>query len=380
MAGYANPSVLRWARERRGLSVESVAKSLHREPAVVTSWETGAAAPSYAVLERLAASHYKVPVAVFYFPEPPDIEDPVARFRRLPDYERERFSPDTLHKVRLLQAYQVSLRQLMPPGGPAKRIADVVRPSVNDDTRQVARRIREYAGVDLSAQIASSSAERALKLWRHALEGCGVFTFKDTLNDRFISGLCLLDPEYPVVLVNNSTSFTRQLFTLLHELSHILYRVHGVTDESEEYFSYLEPQQRRIEILSNQLAAEVLVPSAAFNEDAASVRRNGLSAVSMIADKYCVSREVILRRLLDLGLVTTEYYQKAAAEMAADYKRLKGASGHGNFYLTRLAYLGEGFAKLALSHYRTGRLSPQEVAVHLNINSRHLGKLETYLG
>ncbi len=93
-----NPKVLTWARKRCGLSVEDLARNLGKDSDIVLQWESGEAFPSYTTLETLAYGHFKIPLAVFFFPEPPDIEDPAAKFRRLPEYELERLSPDTGRK------------------------------------------------------------------------------------------------------------------------------------------------------------------------------------------------------------------------------------------------------------------------------------------
>ncbi len=58
----------------------------------------------------------------------------------------------------------------------------------------------------------------ALKLWRRAIEAHGVFVFKDSFKQGAISGFCLRHDEFPIILINNSTTKTRQTFSLLHEL------------------------------------------------------------------------------------------------------------------------------------------------------------------
>lgn len=100
-----------------------------------------------------------------------------------------RFSHDTLLKIRLLQAYQESLVELLEPYAAAKRIIDDVKPSIDDNLTQLAPLIRDYVGVSFSKKVESPSADSAFKLWRHALEVCGVYTFKDSLKDSFIEAL-----------------------------------------------------------------------------------------------------------------------------------------------------------------------------------------------
>ncbi|WP_320338988.1 helix-turn-helix domain-containing protein [Burkholderia cenocepacia] len=61
------PEVLRWARETVGLSIDEVATMLRAAPSEVADWETGAGAPTYAQLEKLAYQVFKRPLAVFFF-------------------------------------------------------------------------------------------------------------------------------------------------------------------------------------------------------------------------------------------------------------------------------------------------------------------------
>ncbi|CAN5781353.1 hypothetical protein BH20ACI3_BH20ACI3_16560 [soil metagenome] len=59
-------SVLRWARESQGYSVEEVSSRLKRNPAEIAAWEAGEASPTYVQLETLAYKVYKRPLTVFF--------------------------------------------------------------------------------------------------------------------------------------------------------------------------------------------------------------------------------------------------------------------------------------------------------------------------
>jgi len=378
MTAYVNPGIITWARERNGLTIEELAVSMKRDPDEIRMWESGGRTPSYTSLEELAYRHFHIPLAVFFFPEPPDIDDVVNKFRRLPDFEFARLSSSTLHIIRLAQGYQESLAELIDPAIFGRRIFLDLKTDGLDAT-QLAHNAREYIDVNIKRQFEFNNPESALKAWRHAIESVGVFTFKDSLNDRFISGFCLLHEQYPIVLLNNSNSFTRQIFTLIHELGHILYQIHGVTDIDEEYIDYMDVAEREIEVRCNKFAAEFLVPTNDFKKELPLIERVGLDIIPDLADKYSVSREVILRRLLDYGRVSQEYYTAKSLEWNRDYLRADYKERGGNYYLTRLAYLGEGFTRLVLDSYYQGRLSIEELGYHLNVNSKNISKLETYL-
>jgi len=378
MKSLINPKIITWARERAGLSMEDLAKKMRRDLGEIESWESGQDMPSYTTLEKLAYTHLKITLAVFFFPEPPDIEDPKKKFRRLPSYEFERFSPDTYQKIRLGQAYQNSLSILL-SGIPKPKMIfrDILPGSLKPS--ELAKKTRDYLGITLKKQALFHSCETAFKAWRHAIEEASVFTFKDSFADRFISGFSLIDNEYPIIFVNNSNAFSRQVFTLIHELGHILYGVSGVTEADDSYIEFLEDQQRILEINCNKFAAIFLVPDEELEEDIKYFQASGPNALSKIAQKYSVSREVVLRRFLDHGVVSREYYEKKAADWNKEYFSRDKTTTGGNFYLTRLAYLGEGFSKVAFENYYRGRLSRAELANHLNIKARNLPKLENYM-
>jgi transcriptional regulator with XRE-family HTH domain len=116
-----NATILTWARERNGFSVEELAEKAHISPNEIEMWEAGIEAPSYERLEDIA-DYLKTPVAVFFFPEPPSLDDPKKKFRRLPDYEFDRLSPDTIQTIYLAQAYQDSLAELVSGEVPEKQI------------------------------------------------------------------------------------------------------------------------------------------------------------------------------------------------------------------------------------------------------------------
>ena len=66
-----NPDILKWARERSGYTVEAIAAFLKKDASIVNDWESGERALTYVQLEKLA-DKYKRPIAILFFPEPPE--------------------------------------------------------------------------------------------------------------------------------------------------------------------------------------------------------------------------------------------------------------------------------------------------------------------
>lgn len=378
MITAVNPAIIQWARERSGLSLDDLAFLMKRDPDELQQWEDGKLAPSYTTLEVLAYRHFKIPLAVFFFPAPPDIDNLTGNFRRLPEYELERFSPDTIQKIRSAQAYQDSLEELFAESQPKRMIHQDINP-MKFSLENLAAKVRKYIGISFRQQFHFRSSDQAFKAWRHALEEAGVFTFKDSFKDRFLSGFCLVHEQYPIIMVNNSNSFTRQIFTLLHELGHILYGVNGVTDIDESYLKFFGKDDKRIEVQCNWFAAEVLVPAKRFEADIPFLEEEGKNAISDLANKYSVSREVILRRMLDFNLIDRDHYAAQSEKWNKDYLRSKKEASGGNWYLTKMSYLGEGFVQTAFHNYRQGRFDAATLASHLNVKAKNLKKFESYV-
>ena len=113
-----NPDIIKWARERSGYTLQEVAKSLNRDVTTISDWELGEAAPTYIQLEKLA-DKYKRPVAMFFFPEPPQEPDFVGQLA-LRSSEIEQLAPNIRILLRQARARQLSLMELNMGTNPAE--------------------------------------------------------------------------------------------------------------------------------------------------------------------------------------------------------------------------------------------------------------------
>lgn len=371
-----NPDVLRWARERSGLTAAEVAKKIHKSAESVEDWETGGSAPTYVQLEKLAYQVYKRPVAVFFFPEPPDEPDRVAEFRTLPAGEREGLSDDTRYAVRLAEAMQSALRELNEGINPSSRkIFRDVRATYDDSPGKLAEEVRSYVGVSIEDQSGWASAERAFEHWRATVEDIGVYVFKRSFKQRDISGFSLVDDEFSVIYVNNGTSFTRQVFTLWHEVGHLLLHTSGVTKTDDSFIDTMTGEAKSIEVMANAFAGEFLVPSDDFERVIESPPYSDEYFASL-AGRYHVSREVVLRKHLDRGLVAQWFYEDRAERWNDTYREKGGGSTGGNYFSTQGVYLSQKFLELAFGRYYQDRIDLEQLADFLNVKAGNIPGLE----
>ena len=382
-----NPDVLRWARETSGYSIEDIACKLKKSVDAIQSWEVGEASPTYFQLENLAYKIYKRPIAIFFFPEPPNEETPKQAFRSLPEYEIANLSPRMNYLIRKAYLMQLNLEELYEGSyTSAKRIINALDFNEKSELQTMCQTIRSYFKVDLKEQKSWKDADTAFKKWREVFEDHGINIFKESFSQRVglksedspISGFCLYHEKYPIIYVNNSKSKTRQIFTLFHELAHLLFGSGGIDTRNDEFIQNLRGEDKRVEILCNEFAGEFLVPNTDFDIVVKSYGNLSSLKIEKLAKQYCVSREVILRKLLDRGLVSGQEYKDRVNEWANSSKR-KSSSGGGDYYKTQGVYLGEKYLSLVFQRYYQKRISLDDLSNYLGIKPKNFRKMEDYM-
>ena len=248
-----NPDIVRWARERSGYTLHEIAKSFKKDIATISNWESGAAVPTYVQLEELA-DKYKRPVAIFFFPEPPEEPD-FADQSALRSSEIEKLDPGIRLLLRQARARQLSLMELSMDVNPAEtKIFRDLHAQLDRSPIELAQQTRAYLDISVETQASWSNAREALENWREQIEEKGIFVFKDAFHNDSIDGFCLVHEQFPVIYLNNSQLPVRQIFSLFHELAHLLLGKNGITRG-------VNPMGEQIEVFCNQFASEFLVPS-----------------------------------------------------------------------------------------------------------------------
>ena len=369
------PEVVAWARERAGFGLADAKKTFPK----IAEWESGEAAPTYRQLEGLS-DKFKVPVAVFFFPEPPNLPPIEETFRTLGPAQFDEIPPQIRLLLRKACAFQIGLDELNQGRNPAKRlITRDLSFGLNDPVESIAAQARDYLGVSFEEQFKWKDDDSALKAWRKALLDVGIYVFKDAFGKKQnnYSGFSLYDIEFPIIYVNNSTAKTRQIFTLFHELAHLLFHTSGVDTFQDDFINGLAPDKRQIEIICNRLAACILMPEDVFDQELAKRPHSESSEdkAAKLARRFNVSREAIFRRFLERGLIAEAEYERKAKEWA----KQQGGGGSGNYYYTAIAYLGREYITLAFQRYYQNRISYEQLGDYLDIKPKNLDKLEDRL-
>ena len=364
------PAIITWARTRAGLTIEEASRNFRR----IQAWENGESSPTYPQLEQLADT-FKVPVAVFFFPEPPEVPNIAETFRTLPEAEFDRIPSRIRLLLRKAKALQLNLAEMTGGRAQAQRlITRDIRFDPNANIRLIATEVRDYLGVPIHEQIGWQDADTALKEWRQSIFNAGVFVFKDAFRLDEFSGFCLYDEVFPIIYVNNSSAKTRQIFTLFHELAHLLFHTSGIDTIHDEYISHLADDNQRVEVLCNRFAAEFLFPEVVFATEMRGHNPTEQRA-EQLAAKFHVSREFVYRRFLDRNWINLPTYEEASQRWA---NQRQGGGAGGDYYWTKLAYLGRDYIALALTQYRQNKINEGQLAEYLDTKPKNIAGIEEY--
>lgn len=350
------PSVLEWARTRSGIAEDDWSR---RFPHFDT-WAAGEATPTLKQLEEFARKTH-TPVGFLFLDEPPVEPVPIPDFRTVGDRPvgaDEIVSADLLDVVYTCQARQEWYRdhQLLNGESP---LAFVGAATLNVSVDSAADQMRSLLDWTSHIRARCSSSDAALTWLRERAEAAGVLVMisgivgSDThrkLDPLEFRGFALADAYAAVVFVNGADSKSAQVFTLAHELAHLLL--------GETALSDLDPQSTRtntIERWCNWVAAEFLVPMAEFRSRFDS---NGdlQAQIEPLAEHFRVSRQVILGRMREAGRLTwDEYLTELASERARVASLLAERGSGGNYYNTKAVYVSKRFARAMVGSALEGR-------------------------
>jgi Zn-dependent peptidase ImmA (M78 family) len=359
------PEVLRWARERARLDVETLAKRLGTSPARVSGWERdGRIRPKQ--VEKLARVTH-TPVGLLYLTEPPVETLPVPDFRTLRDEEMRTPSPDLLDVIDQARQRQDWFRDYL--AGTGEDPLDWVGSLRTEmQVRAAAEHVRRAMGLDTELRRSARTWEEALRLQIALIEEHGAMVMRSGIvgNDTHrplsvdeFRGFALADSYAPLIFINATDTKSAQMFTLAHELLHIWVGASGVSNLDKTYSA-----DGAIERFCNEVAAELLVPEDELRAAWRDARTKEDPAAALMRH-FKVSRIVILRRLRDLEMITVDTFLQQYREQQEFFRqRQEERASGGDFYNTQRSRTGERFARALVESALEGR-TPYRDALRL---------------
>lgn len=362
------PELLVWAREDAGYDLEVAATKISVKPQKLIAVEKGQDRLTVTQLRNLS-NVYKRPLAFFYLPAPPESETYIQDFRHFPDPSEQKMSPALRLEVRKAKSRRDIALGLFDDLDLTPVVFDATA-SMEEGVEAVSRRIRNILDVSFERQVRLRTDYESLHFWRDTIETNGVLVFQASIDKSEMRGFSLWFSPLPVTVMNAKDSPYGRVFTMVHELAHLMLRSAGLCDLGDA----------RIEKFCNAVAGEALVPSEFILRERI-VRDNQThiwsdEMLTELANRYSVSREVVLRRLLSLDRTTQRFYELKRAEWA---KTFKATEGYAPVPARAIAAAGKTFARLVLDSYHQNKISSTDAAQYLGVKLTHLGDIEQVL-
>jgi len=364
------PELLVWARESIGLKPEAAAKKASITSDRLATWESGLEAPTVNQLRNLARI-YKRPLAVFYLPEPPRRFDAMRDFRRLPEGRIAAHSPElnvAVRRARVRREVVLELTQELGIHVPQIRFT---AGALREDPERFAEASRKLLRVELTDQYGWRDKYKALNNWIAAVERTGTLVFQTSdVKLREMRGFSIYEPVLPVIVANAQDAPRGRIFTVLHEFAHILLHAGGLCDLHER--SQPDTEDERIEVFCNRVAGAMLVPESALRAEVQGAGPQALKAnlddtVRGLAYKFSVSQEVLLRRLVTMGTVSQNVYQKKREEYIRAYAAEKPTEGFASPSNMAVRDLGRQFVRVVVDAYRQETITSADLSEFLGV-------------
>lgn len=368
--------VLVWARESLALNRTQTSECTGISPKRLVQLETGQKKPTLEELKAFSKT-YKRTIATLLLNEPPK-EKPIPKDRRTVDSkELGHFHEKTIMAVRksraLAQAF-VELREEMGMPFPKFNISA----SIQDKPQDIANKIREALLLSEIREI--DNIRIALEAYIERIETIGVAVFQLSLTQDNVRGFAITDDIVPIIGIKRGGELPHsKIFTLFHELGHIILNEGAISDLS------FNPKWE-IEKWCNSFAAEVLIPRSELlkTKIVREYQRQGQNTwlkkdLIELSGKFHVGPLAILRSLLENRLTTKAFYEeKHNIWNKPQFGRAKNPEGR-NLAKEAVQEKGKTNIGLAFKAFDQNRINIKDLSDFLGVKLSYIPKARQLL-
>ncbi len=308
-----NPRVLEWAVRESGLSFRDVAERTKISESELGEYLSGEREPNLTNFGRLC-NLLKRPSAVFFLPEAPGSTLPNMEFRHSPETARNKLNYKEMLQIRMSNRQRGFLSWINKEL--RERKFKLERFDVGSRPEDVANRVRRSFDLSIDEQVNCDTASAFFKLLRSKFESFGIYVFLLSLGKDSIRGFSIWDDYAPVIGINTTGwNPESRIFTLLHELGHLLVRSSSACSYRSE--AYLESDYDSQEKWVDGFSAAFLLPAdrlKSFLEMEHGFSSGGLiedlSVAGSVKDRFKISLTAAVMRFIELRISDWSLYEK----------------------------------------------------------------------
>lgn len=244
--------------------------------------------------------------------------------------------------------------------------------------------IRKVFELELTDQYSLPSKRKFYLYVRNRIENQGILVQGFSGVDTEISrGVAIYNDIYPIIGINDNDRYPAKTFSIIHELVHIFKRHSTMCNDMISSFS---AQQE--EVFCNAVAGEVLVPEKAIKTllKDRKIKEFTEEIIASLADVFSVSKEVISRRLLDIGEISKIEYDTFTLEFkktfdlekeaAREQRKTNGSKGiPRNIARETIDKTSSSLCQTLYHGYGEGIFDRQDIARYLRIDQKHISNI-----
>ncbi len=366
-----NHKVLVWARESLAIARNQASEKTGITVKRLVQLEEGEKQPTLDELKDFSKT-YKRTIATLLLAKPPK-EKPLPTDRRTIDSkELGIFHEKTIMAVRKARALAQSCVELrLELGIEIPKFS--LSASIQEQPQNIAAKIRKYLNLDELREI--ENINHALVAYIEKIESLGVAVFQLSLTQDKLRGFSIVDDVMPIIAIKRGgEQATAKIFTLFHELGHILLNEGGLCDLSEK-------TSIEIEKWCNAFSAGVLIPTSELLQMEVVLEQkhsnNKIWAkkdLVKLGNYFHVGPLAILRSLLENKLTTPVFYkEKHQAWNKPQFGRAKHPEGK-NSVKDTIREKGRTYISLAFSAYDQNRIDLKDLSDFLGIRLSYIPK------
>jgi len=372
---YINCEMLKWARERTPIKIDEIpirVKEFTSEQ--IESWEKGIEYPSINQAKKLC-NLYDIPFAALYLTKLPNVEDTTYIDRRTyRDNLDEEISYELWKEINRLKSCRECAIELLNLDE-YKNIFKEINPDFS--TNDISMKIREIFSIETPFKNKTAYSNKAFNYFRNKIESKGVMVLQiENISIKEIRGISLNYEILPIIAVNKNDSDRAKVFTLFHEMAHLVRRTSNLCLID---FNEREDEEEKI---CNNLAANILIPEITLDSIIKGKDLSDDRIITNLSDRYAVSKFVIIKRLYDLNKIDFVLYKskyEKYLDIFNEIKEIRKKQGQ-KIIVTQdkklISSSGKLYPKIILDAYYEGKISFGEVCNTLNINSRYIDNIE----
>ena len=346
------PQILKTLRETSGYTIEEIAKKLKTSAKRIEEIEKNISSFTLTQIKKLADIYCR-PLAAFFtdaLPSMPALAD--HRINR-----GKRLTPQVYVSERRAYYLTNKLAELTGKKSQIPLLSETLRVS------EMAEEFRKYLNIE---PLKSKNPEELLGHYKQILEEKLLISIIELpLKTEDVRGFSIV-ADIAIIVLNEEDKPQIKLFSLFHEVYHLLKRTSGICSIE------IEQEGEAIESECNRFSADFLVPLNDLKEESNRFSQLDQHAIAELSKTYGVSKQVIMLRLIWLNGITRERYNQFKKEGVEKLEqKMFGRRNWDKVFKNRIGNLA---IREVSNAYRSGKISYSEVIGILNIKTKYTEK------